>query len=217
MFQQHRLGAPVVFERAVDLEVLAGDVGDDSDVVLDPPDAVQLQPAGGRFHHGGPHAGTAHLRQQRLHLGRFERGIAAVVEPARVADLEVYRAHQAGAPPARRRDCVDQRAGSRFAVCAGDADHLHAVGWMAMERGGEGADRAARIGDAGIGVVSLEVWWRRVLADYQRGPTCQRVRDVHMAVGASAAHGYEAAPRRHLLRGGGDARNRALARAEDFR
>src|SRR5260221_14584943 len=88
---------------------------------------------------------------------------------------------------------------------------------MEIELGVEGADSAGRIGDAGIGAVGWEVWRRRVLADYQRGPTCQRVRDVHMAVGAAAAHGYEAAPRRHPLRGGGDARNRPLARAEDFR
>ena len=86
---QHRLGAPIGFERAMEFEMFAGDVGDDGDIVGNLVNPVKRQPAGGRFDDGALHPLVAHLRQQRLYLRRFEGGEAGVVRPALLADLEV--------------------------------------------------------------------------------------------------------------------------------
>ncbi len=115
------LGVAVGLERAVEVEVVLGQVGEDGHVELDPVHAGERQGVRGDLHRGAADADAHHARQQRLQLEGLGRGLAGRL--GLVADAILDRADDAGGPPARAQQGLHEQRRGGLAVRAGDGDH----------------------------------------------------------------------------------------------
>ena len=94
LLDEQGLGIAVCLERAMELEVLVGDVGDDPGPVPAVADPTERQAMGRGLDHGTVIARGHHLRQELLELKRLGgRGPRQVVAQL-IADLDVHRAKQ---------------------------------------------------------------------------------------------------------------------------
>src|SRR4026207_2109660 len=76
--EQTPLGARVLLQRTVEVQVILGEVGEHRHVELGAGHAGERQRARGHFHRGAGDATVAHAREQRLKLHRLRRGLARV-------------------------------------------------------------------------------------------------------------------------------------------
>ena len=72
--EQRRLGAVVVLDVGVEVEVVAAEVEEDRDVEDDAVDAAHHQRVAGDLHRAGLDAALAHHREQRVQVGRLRGG-----------------------------------------------------------------------------------------------------------------------------------------------
>mmetsp|Transcript_12146 Transcript_12146/g.31107 ORF Transcript_12146/g.31107 Transcript_12146/m.31107 type:complete len:226 (-) Transcript_12146:314-991(-) len=77
--KQTELGALVVFEVAVVVDVVARQVGEDRDAVRDIVHAPLVQPDAGHLHHGRRGPPVSHAGKELLHLQRPRRGVGHAV------------------------------------------------------------------------------------------------------------------------------------------
>ena len=128
LLQQPRLRVAIIFQRVVEIEMIAAHVGNARGVEFDAGGARLSQRMAGNFHHGvraivGDHARQPigqRRRGRRGHVARFDRDAVAVDD----------RASQPRAEPGGLQNAGNQPACACFAVGAGDADHFHR--WLGL-------------------------------------------------------------------------------------
>ena len=116
LLDQARLRRAIGLERAVELEVLAGDGGDDADVEATVARPLQRQAVGRRLHHHAVVAGRDHPCQQLLQLERLRRRVAILVRRDLVEDADLDGPDLARVPPACPQHLRRQRGHGRLAV-----------------------------------------------------------------------------------------------------
>ncbi len=141
--EQPELGREVRRERAVEVQVVAGEVGEHDEREPGPVDAVLRQGVAGHLGGGGRAAGVDHLPQQRLEDRRLRGGEAA--RQLLVAHPGADGADEAGRRPQGAQQLVDEGGDGRLPVGAGDPDQGELVGGVAVHVGGD-RPRAARAG-----------------------------------------------------------------------
>jgi hypothetical protein len=139
LLHQPRLRRTICLERAVELEVLARQVGHHADREAAVPRPLQRQPVRGRLHHHAVVAGLDHAGEERLELERLGRGAAVEVRLELVEDAGEDGADLPGVPAAGPQHLRGKGGDRRLAVGAGHTDD------------GEPLGRAAIPGVGGIG------------------------------------------------------------------
>ena len=212
--EQRQLGVAVRLPRAVQLEMLVGEVREDRDVVGDARDAIEGEPVRGRLDDGEVVAGVDHGPQRRLELGRLGgRGVRLVgVRPA--ADPRRDGADHPG-PPTRGLERRDRQVGGRrLAVRARDPDDRELMRGIAVPpRRGAGEGRPRRVHDDLRGGHVGE--WP--LHDHGGRTTVRRGGREVVAVGVLAGHGHEQRAVRHGPRIVGHRGDRRRPRARRYR
>ncbi len=120
--EEAALGGPIGLQRAVELQVLGGHVGEHRDIVGDAADATLRQPVRARLDHRPAIAGSQHGGQVVLQFGCLGCAGTGAVAQALASDDDVGRAHQAGAVAGRCEDGANEVGRGRLAVGASDAD-----------------------------------------------------------------------------------------------
>ena len=104
----------------MEVEVVAGQVGEPADREVHGVDAAQRQRVAGHLHHDRVDAALDHHREQRLQIGRLGRGQRArLVAPV---DADADGADQPGDPARRAQPGLDQIGRRGLAGRAGHAD-----------------------------------------------------------------------------------------------
>ncbi len=207
--EQRQLGVAVRLPRAVQLEVLVGQVGEDGDVVVDRGDAVQGKAVGRRLEHHRVIAGIDHRPQRGLQLRRLRgRGMGVVVlGPS--ADARRDRADHPGPPAGRFERGHREVRGRRLAVRPRDADDGEGPRRVSEPPGGRaGQDRAGGV-DHDLRGGQPGEW---PLHDDRGGTALEGVRDVVVPVDVLPGDGDEQHPGRHRTRVVGHATERDRAR-----
>ena len=117
------LGGDVVFHGLVEIEVVLGQVGEDSRIVFDAGDAVQGLGMAGNFHDDMGHALFLHEGQEVLEFDDIRRRV--VDRQFFIVDEGVDGADDADMIACSPQDMGDDVSRRRLAVSAGDADHAH--------------------------------------------------------------------------------------------
>ncbi len=134
LLDEHRLGGTICVQRAVELEVLTGQVGHDGDIESAVAHPRLRQAVRGRLHHHAVVARRHHVGQQGLELERLRRRIAIRVRQLFVADPDGHRPCQARPPAGRTEHGCRQKAGRRLPVRARHPDHVQVLGWSTEPR-----------------------------------------------------------------------------------
>ena len=142
--EQPRLGVEVVLHRRVEVEVVAGQVGEAADGEFDPVDASEAQRVARHLHHDGVDALLEHQRKQGLQIGRFRCGQRAGQILA--GDPDADGADQPGDPVGGPQPRLDQVGGGGLARCAGHPDHPKVARRVAVDGGGQPAEHRPRVG-----------------------------------------------------------------------
>ena len=177
--EQHRLGLEVRLDGAVQVEVITPEVGEHGRVEAGAVDAVQGQGVRRHLHHHRTGAVVAHRRQSRLQLGGFGRRVRARQRADDTGGI-------AGGPQDRR----EQPAGGGLAVGAGDPDEAQRRRRVAVHRGGDRAERHARVVDDELVDVGAHLVLGERVIDQQRrrpGGHGRRGEGVAVVVGAAQA------------------------------
>ena len=183
--KEKRLGTEIIIGVAVEIEVIAPEIGEHGDVPRDALDAMLHQRVRRHLHRDVRRAPVAHGGEPREELGRRRRrerrrdDVAA--EP--IADRADDARAQIGGAPHRLEEVRD----GRLAVRAGDADHRQIVGRVAMEMRGDAREEPRR----GAGLDPRHAGRRHGFGDDGDGTARARVGDVARAVGARAREGDE--------------------------
>ena len=114
------LGACVLLQRTVEVQVVLGEVGEHRHVELGAVHARQSQRVRGHFHGRAGDAAVAHARQQRLELHRLRRRLARLHRL--IAHAVLDGADETGAVPGRAQEGLHQEGGGGLAVGARDPD-----------------------------------------------------------------------------------------------
>ena len=133
--EQPSLGVEVGLHRRVEVEVVAGQVGETARGEADSVHPAELQGVAGHLHHRGVHAALGHHRQQGLQRGRLRCGQCAGHVGSGDADAD--GADQSRGALGRAQPRLDQVGRRRLAGGAGDAEDHHPVRRVAVDRGGE--------------------------------------------------------------------------------
>ena len=131
------LGGEVVLHVAVEVQVVAGQIGPHGDIEPEAGDALHHQPGGGHLHDGDGAAALLQLGEQRRQLGRLEGGVGRGLPAS--GQAEPQRPEDPRDLPGGDGDRRHQVAGGALAVGAGDAHHLEPlVGPTGQLPGGQG-------------------------------------------------------------------------------
>ena len=143
--EQLELGGAIRLERAVELEVLVGEVGEHGGVPGHAEHAVERQRVGGGLDHRGGVARPGHRRERRLQLGRAGRGDVRRVPVAQLADLCLDGPDQAGRQARGLERGDGEERGRGLAVRARDPDRAERPRRVAVPPArGPGRARRAR-------------------------------------------------------------------------
>src|SRR5206468_12127397 len=112
--EEPALGAPVLVEGAVEVEVILREVGEDTDVERERVDARERQRVRADLHRHPADPARAHGGQHRLDLERLRRRLAG--GPDLVADDVMDRAEYPGGASAAETQRGDTDRGRRLAV-----------------------------------------------------------------------------------------------------
>ena len=170
--EQPPLGGEVLLHVAVEVEVVARQVGEDAGGEAQVVDAPQRQRVRRHLHHAGAAAVGHHLAQHPLQLGRFRRRPRSRLDLA-IADAVADRADAPAADAGRLEDRRQQVRGRRLAVGAGDADERQLVARMAVEGGRSAASASRAFGTCSQGTV--DAGRRRRLGDDGDGAARDRL------------------------------------------
>ena len=184
------LGDGVLLHRAVEVEVVLGEVREHGHVEGDAVHAVERERVGGHLHRHPAHAGRHHLREQPLQLDRLGRGLTRVASPA--ADDVLDGADDARLEAAGPEERLAEVRRGGLAVRARDADDGQGSRGMAVV--GVGQPRQGPPGvrdqDPSDGLSRQGV--RRLRHD-RMGAALDRLGDEAVAVGAKPSDRDEAA------------------------
>ena len=140
--KSERLADSVGVERAVELEVLVGQVRQDRHVVRDLPDPLEREPVRGRLDDGGDVAGGHDRAEGALELGRLGRRDVGEA-PAPTAS-PIFCSAVLSRPvrtPAASRAATAIAGGRRLAIRARDADHAERGRGILVPPGGHRGER----------------------------------------------------------------------------
>ena len=126
---------------AVIVEMILREVGENADVVGDTVGAVLIEGVGRNLHDDRFRALVTQLREQFLQFVGFGRGVIARNRLA--IQFRAERANRADRFSRRPQNRGDHAGRRRFAIRAGDTDHLHRVRRVSEERTGEQRERVA--------------------------------------------------------------------------
>ena len=186
--EQRQLRVAVRLPRAVELEVLVGQVGQDRDVVGDRVDPPEREPVRRRLDDRGRVAGADHRPERPLELWRLGRRGVGLVRLLDAADPRRGRAGHPGPDAGRleRRDREER--GRRLAVRAGDPDDRQVAARVAVPPGRRGGEGGPAVGHDELRQVDLG---ERLLDDRGRGAGRGCRRDEVVAVDVEARDGHE--------------------------
>ena len=108
----------------------------------------------GRLERAAAVAGVEHLSEGPLEVDGL--GGRANRRPSRVPDSTLDRAEQAGPPPGRAKDRVEEKSGGRLSVRAGHACDLELPRWIVEEGDGRLRHRNPGVGHDELDDVELE-------------------------------------------------------------
>ncbi len=181
LIEEDPLGAIVVLEIFVEVEVVLREVREDGPGEADAERPPERERVRRHFHHGVPHAGIDHLREPLLQHDGVGRG--AVGDEPLVAGAVLDRPDESDRTACGVEDRLDHLRRRRFARRAGDADDLELVGRPPIEvRGDEG--------ERGAGIIDFDRRIRRIAHDGD-GPFLDRLRDEARAVLLQSGDGDE--------------------------
>ena len=145
LVEQPPLGGVVRVHRAVEVEMVLGEVREQLHREPDARDAAELDRVRGHLHGDGRVAGVEHAREGRLEVDRLGRGaLDLLLHPA---DDPLDGAEQAGLVPGGLEQVPDEERGRRLAVRAGDAHHVEPGGRISVEASRRGAHGGAHVVD----------------------------------------------------------------------
>ena len=134
LLEEKRLGPAIFLHGVVEIQMILGEVGEKAHVEGDAAHPVEAQGVGRDLHHHVGAAGVGHLAEEGLQFETLGSGAFGVQHLA--ADHVLNGAHQAHlGPQAILQNVFDQVGGGGFAVGAGDADHGHLPGRVAVPVG----------------------------------------------------------------------------------
>ena len=142
-FEEAALGGKIIIESAVKIEMVARQIRKDGSGKAAAPGTVERERMRTGLEHGMRPARLHHFRQERLQVERLRRGGGRGMARQRRAVLD--GAEQAALVSCGAQDRIDQKARSRLAVRAGDADQTEFVGRLAEEIRGDDGQRLARV------------------------------------------------------------------------
>ena len=148
-FEQPRLRCRVLLERAVIIEMVAGEVGEGGSGEMQPVGAFLIERVAGDFHDGGHRAGVDAFTQIRRQLKRAGR--CHVGRHAAAAQVVVHRAEHSAAQAGLAQNGTGHERGGALAVGARDAEEFEIAQLRAVHA--EPALREQRQGGAGVGDV----------------------------------------------------------------
>ena len=122
IMEQFGLGLEIIFHRAMKIEVVLGQIGEDGDVPFDSAGSFLGQRVRRDFHRGGAATGVDDLREQFLNVERFGRGSDR--RQNTIADFVLHGAEQSTAHPGLFANVFDEKCRRRFPIGAGDRGHF---------------------------------------------------------------------------------------------
>ena len=129
--EQPRLGVEVVLHRRMEVQVVAGQIGEPAHGEVHGVDPAQGQRVAGHLHHDGVDAALDHHGEQRLQVGGLRGGErAGLVAPV---DPDADGADQAGDPAGGPQPGLHQIGRGGLARGAGHADDAHALRRVAVD------------------------------------------------------------------------------------
>ena len=175
------LGGEVALDGAVEVEVVAAEVGEHGHGEAGAVDPVEGEGVGRDLHGDGPAALADHLGQPGLQLGRLGGG-----------ERPGQRAHDPGRPAGVLEDGGQQVAGGGLAVRPRDADDGHPLRGVVPQGGGQRPDGRSGVGHDDLGGVEVER-----MVDEQGGRTrADRIGGEVVAVGRVLPAGSSTGRRR---------------------
>ena len=209
------LGPDVRVEIPVVIEVVVGDVREDSARQLGSGQAVLVQGVRARFHEAVRASGIEHVGEELLQADRVGCGVGRGDHA--VHDAVLHGAHQAGLAVEHAGEPVEEGGHRGFAIGAGDGDDLEALGRVVMEVGGEVTEGSPAAFHLDVDdLVAAIVLRGHALADDGGGSRSNGAGDVLVAVHRGAGNGHEAAERLDLPAVGHHGFHRDVGGSGDF-
>ena len=143
--EEQALGREVGVHVAVEIEVVAGEVGEDRDLEAAPEDALQAQGVRGHLEHAVGAARVDHLLEEMLEIRGFGSGADGFLHA--VGDPVLHRAQEAHRARSRAQHGVYEVGRGGLSVRPRDSHELETIGGMAQERRGELREGHARVRD----------------------------------------------------------------------
>src|SRR2546428_234936 len=140
--EEPALGAPVLLERPMEVQMVLREVREDADVEGQRVDARERQRVRADLHGHAAHAALAHGGQHRLDLERLRRRLSR--RPDLVADDVLNGAEDPAGAAARAQQRVDEVGGRGLAVGARDAHQRQRARGMVPVGAGQRGEGAAR-------------------------------------------------------------------------
>ena len=144
--EQQRLRVAVGRHRAVEVEVLGREIGEDRDVDLVAADLPERERVRRRLEHAPRAAGDEQLGKELLYLHRLLRALARFVLPLVARELEVHRRGEAGALATRLEHVGYQVHGGGLPIGPGDADDPQLARRMIEDLRREISERGSSVG-----------------------------------------------------------------------
>src|SRR5690606_28642357 len=193
--EQRGLGGTVLLHAAVEIEVIATEIGEDRAAKLNAIDTALRQPMRRDFHGAVGHAEIAPLGQLLLQRQRIWRGQPAAADGAVKAVAE--RTDHAAALASQTQRLRQQLRGAGLAIGAGNTDHTDSAAGVIVETSSDGADLDLQRGDLEYrhgGLVSLDA----AFGDHRAGAIGNGLLDKLAAVDGRTRIGEKYVARAHL-------------------
>ena len=120
--EEFRLGLEIILHRAVKIEMVLGQIGEDGDVPFDSAGSFLGERVRRDFHRGGAASGVDDLREQFLDIERFRRG--ADRRQNAIANFVLHSAEQSAAHPGLFANVFDEKRRRGFPIRAGNRGHF---------------------------------------------------------------------------------------------
>ena len=210
-FEESALGATVLGQGAMEVEVVLRQVREDRDVEREAVHARERQGVRGHLHGDAADPALAHERQHGAELERA--GGRLTRRPALGPEHVLDGADDAGREPSRAQQRLDEIRGGRLAVRPGDPDEQQLARGMTVERVRQPRERLARRGHEHLS--DGHAGERFALRDDQRRSPTDCLGDEATRILSEPRHRDEAAARLDPSRVVGDGRDRRRRRADD--
>ena len=181
--EQDRLCVTVCFHRLMEVQMVLGQVGKNTDLIVHAVYPVQVKRMRGSLHHHVRTAGVAHLTKQALQLKRLRR--RAFRRQNLLPDHILIGPDQAHLGPQRLlQNGLEQVCGRGFPVGAGHGRHHHLIRRMPEEVGTQHRQGAAGILHPHPG----DLHGRFFFAQHTGRTAFRRFPDIGMPIGRKAPH-----------------------------